>query len=914
MAVYKGDTEDEVNATNAYNQALQTLAESSVPLGAGGDYAATIRKNWPVGQMQFARGGYADGGETDPMFDEDIEGALRLARQNPDYSPFAQTHISGVRGEPNTYSYPSGEVQRFRPMPTQASEADVRAYMNASGTNPMEFSPSTSGPQNQMPYGEQMRHVRDYVQPTAQGAKDAAALALSYGLGAPADVGNLVLQARDVLSGRPVDTSHPSMGSEAFRERAQRAGSLSQEPSTGSEVMGMLGGFFTDPAAAVSVLGKAGAVKLAMAAAPAKRSTELTNLRNMPIEDALAIARKEPHLIPSGPASERYYVGGPREVTSPEDLTNIRNRFDSNVADEPRGADWYDRFRAGMSEVTGNVPKHNDWMAAQHAQWSAGVSPEAELGFAIKENNASLAGMPVKAARPAQHEAHLRAIEANDPSLYQLGEKTGEYFERINPNQNQMPGVTGVNDFRHAREWGYTEPSGEAQRNALSSAQHNFIDYETALAVDRARKEMVGGRSDWTGEQLQAAPWVRQKANDILEQRPNIYNDFIKQGMSPDEAGKAAYERAIELANRTLADYIPKHTAYATHEAMIGADTGHLPQSVNATQAERDVFSMDPRSTWANAPGGRDAIYSGLQLGDTGVAGRVAPTRPMTGMYTPPSGITETNMGEVARPLVGIDTGDKGVKSLPAHDRALLDAGEHFRAYVDAQNAGAAHKPIFNSSPADSNSFFLPMDRAATKEELQAIQKASTQYGLPDVVDTGGGVTVTRFYPEPAQLGGKGYTGEIGPTLSGAPMEAYAQANAKKIAQDILSSAPSAEGISRAKVDSIYADFVDDWRKGVGSGAATNTLLSKLNVTPEIRNAFDQNPYVAQNALARLERDENWVQNWGATRKDIQNARRIIGDGPGWIGRLEEGLKNGALLPAVAGAVLIGSLPQGGRE
>ena len=64
MAVYKGDTEEEINATDAYNQALQTLAESSVPL-AGGDYAATIRKNWPVGQMQFARGGYATEGYVD---------------------------------------------------------------------------------------------------------------------------------------------------------------------------------------------------------------------------------------------------------------------------------------------------------------------------------------------------------------------------------------------------------------------------------------------------------------------------------------------------------------------------------------------------------------------------------------------------------------------------------------------------------------------------------------------------------------------------------------------------------------------------------------------------------------------------------------------------------------------------------
>jgi hypothetical protein len=67
MAVYKGDTEEEINATDAYNQALQTLAESSVPLAAGGDYAAMIRKNWPLGQMQFARGGYAGKGFVKPV-------------------------------------------------------------------------------------------------------------------------------------------------------------------------------------------------------------------------------------------------------------------------------------------------------------------------------------------------------------------------------------------------------------------------------------------------------------------------------------------------------------------------------------------------------------------------------------------------------------------------------------------------------------------------------------------------------------------------------------------------------------------------------------------------------------------------------------------------------------------------------
>jgi hypothetical protein len=42
----------------------------------------------------------------------------------------------------------------------------------------------------------------------------------------------------------------------------------------------------------------------------------------------------------------------------------------------------------------------------------------------------------------------------------------------------------------------------------------------------------------------------------------------------------------------------------------------------------------------------------------------------------------------------------------------------------------------------------------------------------------------------------------------------------------------------------------------------------------------------------------------GAPHEDIQNVRRIIGQGQGWIDRLEQALKNGAVLPATAAAVL----------
>ena len=73
---------------------------------------------------------------------------------------------------------------------------------------------------------------------------------------------------------------------------------------------------------------------------------------------------------------------------------------------------------------------------------------------------------------------------------------------------------------------------------------------------------------------------------------------------------------------------------------------------------------------------------------------------------------------------------------------------------------------------------------------------------------------------------------------------------------------------------------------------------------PFEETAADQKPYTPQNALARLERDTEYAAQWGATRADIQNARRIIGEGPGWVDRLSRALTEGALLPGVAAAVV----------
>jgi hypothetical protein len=629
---------------------------------------------------------------------------------------------------------------------------------------------------------------------------------------------------------------------------------------------------------------------------PAARSTEIPDIRGLPVEDAIAIARTQPHLIKAGDQSEGFYVGGPRDFSSKRDLNAQRKFFDDYIAADPRGGDWYDRYRAGEREVTGNDPFQNKWMSAQEGQWSAGVDPGSELHFALKENNASIAGMPVKAARPAQHEAHLRALETGDPEQYQLGDKTGEYARLVNSDQPLPPGGTGVNDFRHARNWGYTEPSGEPQKGALTDAGHRFLDYETALSVDRANKANLGGRSNWTGEQLQAAPWVRQKALDIQS----------RGGKNEDGSWKLSYEDAFDRANRTIADYFPRHTAYATFEAQPGSVTGHLPGSVDANQAAREAFAKDPASTWATAPGGRDAIYSGLGVPGTGNFMRVRPSQPMTGHYETPAGVVENNPGEVARPLVTFNTPrayDKAFvgprefepfKTLTGHDKAIMDASEAFRGYVDAQNASAYHKNWTGGPQNQMNSLYFPRSGPADPAEMLALQNRAKTHGMGDVVDTGQGLTSTSFWP---------------PTT---------EAQAAAMGKDVKAGGfrPFGEP-TRVRTEGGYVDYTDKWPAGVGSGEATRHMLDYVTKTPELRAAFNNNPYIAERALAKLERDKTWASKWGAPREDIQNARRILGQGPGGIDRLEAALKKGSIaLPVVAAIYAAGSaeLKGAGRE
>lgn len=852
-----------------------------------------------IGATRFHREGRADGGETNGdknmTHRHIIDHALHVLRR----------HFDGSDG---SYVDPMGNV----------AYGDNTDYRDVPGYGPIEAASIAAGKAGAT-VGEPLRKgSENYINNVHEALREANEYARQGMENTVSDKGPLYNVSGPLQYGLGIGGMFASPLTGAIKSGEQAATELTGNPEIGSRFGAVAGvmdpthvGALKAAPELATILGKTSQTVseaspyAAMAAIPGMRgkitkATDLPSIRDLPVDDAIEIARREQHLIPTEAGNPNSgFVGGPRDIENKRQLNQLRKNFDTYIGADPRGGDWYDRYRAAVNSVTGGDPTANAWMAAQEGQWSAGVSPQSELAFALKENNASIAGMPVKAARPAQFEAHNRAIEMQDPNEMQLGKKTGEYARLINPDQFTQPGATGVNDFRHARNFNYTEAGGDAQRAALTGTQHSFLDYETALAVDRANKANLAGRSNWTGEQLQAAPWVRQKALDILDQRPNLTKQNIprakelfnngygsNRGMTVESIAKElAYEDAFQDANSTIGDAFDKHTAFATHEAQPGSVTQHLPGSVGASQEERNAFAADPRSSWAFAPGNRDAIYSGLGIPGTGVSMRVRPTNQMQGMYTTPSGVLETNPGEVARPLVAFQSGE--AKSVAPADRSLLNAGEATRAYIDAQNAGAWHKPWAGGAPKLSNSYFLPMDRPATVDELVKMREGLAPHGLNDIVDTGQGITATSFYP-------------------GAPeLSRDARAQVERAIE--LARPEGSTGAQRVKiqpgVDTGYLSYEDEFANP-GSGDATRALLKQVNQTPGIRQAFNLNADIPQKALNNLARDEEWANKWGATRDDIQRSRRIIGEGPGWIDRLETALKNGAVLPAIGAALL----------
>lgn len=606
----------------------------------------------------------------------------------------------------------------------------------------------------------------------------------------------------------------------------------------------------------------------------------------------LAHVRRGDHLKPDGKGG---YIGAPRHINSSAKLGSMRRDIDGQFgdavdalhqADPDRMGTWYDRAKAAQAMT--NEPYQLPRSLEQHAVYSAGVSPESELGFSLKHLNSRILGNQGRAYRGAGMRNLDDAVAQDRPARLQF--KIGEYHDKNDP---RLPneGLFGVNDFRAAQTFGYTDAQGNPWKAGVTDTMHPFMDGETALAVDRARARGTGGRSDWQGPHLQEVPWVYGKGQDIFSRGKK---GRFKGGVGEGEAA------ALREANNTFEDYLHKHAASATHESIPGQSTGHIPHMISAPEAERlaytdaarwDVEAPEVASGLLDDPlqagigaGRRDSLYSALGF-------RQLPSIRATGAYRNSAGVLETNPMTIARPLVDFPTGGGG----QAADDTVkaLTATERFRAANDANEAGAVNLPNTMGAVKGKNAMLFDTRGLeggnATTGVMPSGQQLDAITSLLD--DTGYGVTATSrgalvfpFDPSagPADLQrvmrGKG--AGIGQVLPGARRQAALNATPVYV-----------PGIGKWGPDGIEAT-------APFSGEATMGLLDELaGAPPEVARKLSESEQVRSIIRQKISRDAALP----GARQDIQNMRHLFAEGD-WNKIVE--MIRGGMKPAAALAAL----------
>lgn len=572
--------------------------------------------------------------------------------------------------------------------------------------------------------------------------------------------------------------------------------------------------------------------------------------------------------------TEAGYTGAPRTVTGPQGLGAMRSGMDRSTAEAAQAialADpenlgrWYQNARAGQAAI--NEPYMLDRALEQHGVYSAGVSPESEIGFALKHHNSRMLGQPSMAFRKAPAETLDLAVRRGEPAV--LGKKTGEYAPKQDPRASAL-GLFGTNDFRRAQDFGYTTPTGTPWKAAVGDTMHPFMDAETALAVDRANARDLGGRADWTGELMQEVPWVYGKGQDLY-----------RRGMTARFKGEPieGMKAALLEANKTPADYIPKHMMSATYEYAPGASVGHVPAYSAMSPSERAAYGAQgrwdiesPEVSLADTgrlsgmgagvgQGNRDVLYGALGM-------RQGPTIPSSGAYKNAEGNWEFNDLNIARPLVDYPTGGGGGYIDPLTERTV-SAVERFRALADAQEAGAANLPNTGASLGGKNAVLLDTGAARAKAGAQP-----TSEQLKGIIDALGedasrfGVTATNrgtlVFP---------FDRNMDPKLAAKVL--------KKASPRFKAAMPDAK-LAKGKATSVYSPALLKETASGGfapttpfSGEATSAVLSDFAALPrEVPLKLSESPDVRSRFAAKIKRDEAL----GGAREDIQNTRRFFRD------------------------------------
>jgi len=706
---------------------------------------------------------------------------------------------------------------------------------------------------------------------------------------------------------------------------------------------------------------------------PKSITDPVLEIRDKSLPDAIDMSRTERHIIPdTSKGADGQFIGAPRGMNTQMELKQMREEFDALVDDGIEGSDWYQRARKGAKLLRPASKADRAEHSGQLSVLSAQADPSPNLGWTIEANNEFAAGNNVFMVRTQKQadkivDAHTGVKPPGEHYDEILGLKTHNYEQSLNPDK-AFP-TTGTNDIWHGRSFGYKMDDGSEFDRGFSPQEHRFLDHETVLAVDRANARNLGGRSDWTAPEIQAAAWISSKGRGLFAKNPEKYGNDLQE--------------AMKEAAKTYPDYYPKFTAQATHEAIpspAAMKTGHLRDLEHAPYDEKKAFTEE--ASWIDPETNKDIMFDEM---------RMLQTDPKKGVGEWEG---EYNPVEVSKPLVSLTDSPAG-KKVGETSEGLLNVGTGTKAYMDAQ-AGAGWHKAFNlgttgTKKTSSGGYKINLDRPLTIKEMQQLSKVAGKRGF-GVMDSGEGVSLSnfgantkgqnllesldsgsspigknikevedevdgekqlqkifteekagalkeikfKFAQKPSKkelkylkdlknglIDGNKYKiqtkGKLGKDITITQIKSPGDEMDKTLKEeywtldrvprglqdDLDKIFPGGEGkLSRIESDLTEFDFSE-----VGSGEATRKLQEVMEGKPAVLARLDNSKKIREQAGKIAKRNEDFAaKNNDTLRDDIQLSLRLIENGG--FTALFEALKRGAILPAIAGPMIMYGLRQ----
>ena len=710
---------------------------------------------------------------------------------------------------------------------------------------------------------------------------------------------------------------------------------------------------------------------------PKSITDPVLEIRDKSLPDAIDIARTERHIIPdTSKGADGHFYGSPKGMNTQMELKQMREEFDAIVEEGIAGSDWYKRAREGFKDLKPGVANRlaRARLSGQASVLSAQADPGPNWGWVIQSNNEFAAGNNRFMVRtPEQSEKIIREKTGIKPAdeFYEenLGPKTGIYNQGINPDL-ETP-TTGTNDIWHGRAFGYKMEDGSEFDRGCTPQEHSFLDHETVLAVDRANQKNLGGRSDWTAAELQAAAWINVKGKGLFKKNPEKYGNDL--------------QNAMKEAAKTYPDYFPKYGVQVTHESVPSTSAaGHLSNLHKTGYKGKKSYS---EGRWKDKDQ-KDVQFEEMGMLQTG--GRSA-----VGEW---EGVN--NPVEVTDVQAYMGEGPWG-KDIDKTSLSLLKQGSMIKGFFDVQDAAAFSKAFGLGSTGtkvgSSGSYMINLKRPLKVAEMKKLNKIAGQHGL-GVIDTGEGVTLAQFNPTKGEMLARAFGNENLARKVESDSFGWMTMNATPVGKNINKVFTSHKGGAlkeikfKLKKDPSKAEkaFFSDLRNGraklswaddsgnvnnyvdknkyqvrvkdryvtikqiksqgdemekvldagglssdldvlfpgaggrrarveggidfydfsvPGSGNATRKLFEMFKKDPTVFNRLDNSPKYRKKIGELADMDEAWAKRQSDTvRDDIQLAKRLVEHGG--FTALFDALKRGAILPAIAGPMLMYGIRQ----